>query len=75
VACVLAVFVHSLTYNAFFEDPYMWLFMALASAVATRLVLTRREPALSAATDGEWSPAAAAKAAARDRDAGATAPR
>jgi O-antigen ligase len=39
VACVLAVFVHSLTYNAFFEDPYMWVFMALASAVATRLAL------------------------------------
>jgi O-antigen ligase len=39
VGCVVAVFVHSLTYNAFFEDPYMWVFMALASAVATRIVL------------------------------------
>jgi O-antigen ligase len=39
VACVLSVFVHSMTYNAFFEDPYTWLFMALASAVATRIVL------------------------------------
>ena len=40
VACVLAVFIHSLTYNAFFEDPYMWVFMALASAVATRIAVT-----------------------------------
>ena len=39
VACVLSVFVHSMTYNAFFEDPYMWLFMALASAVVTRILL------------------------------------
>jgi O-antigen ligase len=38
VACVLAIFVHSLSYNAFFEDPYMWVFMALASATATRIV-------------------------------------
>ena len=38
VACVLAIFVHSLSYNAFFEDPYMWIFMALASATATRIV-------------------------------------
>jgi O-antigen ligase len=38
VACVLAIFVHSLTYNAFFEDPYMWVFMALASATVTRIV-------------------------------------
>ncbi len=38
VAGVLAIFVHSLTYNAFFEDPYMWIFMALASATATRVV-------------------------------------
>jgi hypothetical protein len=30
--------VHSLTYNAFFEDPYMWVFMALASATVTRIV-------------------------------------
>jgi O-antigen ligase len=40
VACVLAVFIHSLTYNAFFEDPYMWVFMALASAVATRIAVS-----------------------------------
>jgi len=39
VACVLSIFVHSMTYNAFFEDPYMWLFMALASAVVTRILL------------------------------------
>ena len=32
VACVVSIFVHSMTYNAFFEDPYLWLFMALASA-------------------------------------------
>ena len=43
VACVLAIFVHSLSYNAFFEDPYMWIFMALASATATRIA--RADPA------------------------------
>ncbi len=43
VACVLAIFVHSLSYNAFFEDPYMWVFMALASATATRIA--RADPA------------------------------
>ena len=37
MACVLALLVHSLTYNAFFEDPYLWVFMALASAGVTRL--------------------------------------
>jgi len=50
VACVLAVFMHSLTYNAFFEDPYMWAFMALASATATRVVSApspQAEPALA----------------------------
>ncbi len=77
VACVLAIFVHSLTYNAFFEDPYVWVFMALASAVVTRVVLTDPLAAVPAVTpvDGGWSPAAAAKAAARDRDAGAAASR
>jgi len=76
VACVLAIFVHSFTYNAFFEDPYMWLFMALASAVATRLVVAPPKTFSSATpAGGEWSPAAAAKAAARDRDAGAATPR
>ena len=63
--------IHSLTYNAFFEDPYMWVFMALASAVATRIVTTDPLAALPAATpaDGAWSPHAAAKAATRRRDA------
>ena len=37
VACVVSILVHSMTYNAFFEDPYLWLFTALASAVAVRL--------------------------------------
>ncbi len=37
VACVVSIFVHSMTYNAFFEDPYLWLFAALASAAAVRL--------------------------------------
>ena len=45
VACVLAVFMHSLTYNAFFEDPYMWVFMALASAGAARRLAVGALPA------------------------------
>jgi len=58
VACVLSIFVHSLTYNAFFEDPYMWVFMALASAAITRVAVsglpgggptTSLEPAVSGA--------------------------
>ena len=71
VACVLSVLIHSMTYNAFFEDPYMWLFMALASAVVTGIVTTDPLAALPAATpaDGGWSPHAAAKAATRRRDA------
>jgi len=39
VAGVLTILVHSLSYNAFFEDPYLWGFMALASAVVTRLLV------------------------------------
>jgi len=70
VACIVAIFVHSLSYNAFFEDPYMWVFMALASAVVTRIVLA--DPCGTAVgpstADGRWSPRAAAKAAARHRD-------
>ena len=49
VACVVTVTVASLTYNAFFEDPYLWVFMAMASATATRLVHGR---AAAAADDG-----------------------
>jgi O-antigen ligase len=71
VACVVAVLVHSLTYNAFFEDPYMWVFMALASAAVTRIVFTSPLAMLPSAApaDGGWSPHAAAKAATRRRDA------
>ena len=57
VACVLAVFVHSLTYNAFFEDPYMWVFMALASATVTRIAGSP-PPAAAQALAGVASPAA-----------------
>ena len=76
VACVLSIFVHSLTYNAFFEDPYVWVFMALASAVVTRIVAAPL--AMAPATipdDGGWSPSAAAKAAVRDRKSGTPASR
>jgi O-antigen ligase len=55
VACVLAIFVHSMTYNAFFEDPYMWVFMALASAVVTRIVCAAPLAAIPSVT----APAAA----------------
>ena len=66
---MLAIFVHSLTYNAFFEDPYMWVFMALASAVVTRIVCAVPPGATPSTTspDGDWTPGAAAKAAVRGR--------
>ena len=38
VGGVVALCVSSLSYNAFFEDPYVWVFLAMGSAVATRLV-------------------------------------
>jgi O-antigen ligase len=57
VACVLALLIHSLTYNAFFEDPYMWVFMALASAGTMRLAPAARPDAgaLGATPDGDFS--------------------
>ncbi len=77
VACVLSIFVHSLTYNAFFEDPYVWVFMALASAVVTRIVRPAPPATVPSTTPdgGGWSPSAAAKAAIRDRKSGTTASR
>ena len=71
VAGVVAVFVHSLTYNAFFEDPYTWVFMALASAVVTRIACESPLATIGSATpsDGGWSPHAAAKTTVRRRDA------
>jgi O-antigen ligase len=38
VAGVVAVLAASLSYNAFFEDPYLWAFMAMSSAMVTRIV-------------------------------------
>jgi O-antigen ligase len=38
--CLVAIFVHSLFYNAFFEDPLMWALLAIAT-----IALPRREPA------------------------------
>ena len=29
--CLVAIFVHSLFYNAFFEDPLMWALLAMAT--------------------------------------------
>ena len=51
VAGVVSLCVASLSYNAFFEDPYLWVFMALASAVATRLVHEKRIPGDEAAAE------------------------
>jgi hypothetical protein len=39
-----------MTYNAFFEDPYLWLFAALASAGAVRLAADSIAPATATAT-------------------------
>ena len=66
VACVLALFVHSLTYNAFFEDPYMWVFMALASVTATRLAPGALPGAAATAHAGPAAPADEADAGATD---------
>ena len=75
VACVLSVFVHSMTYNAFFEDPYMWVFMALASAVVTRIVLVDplagEATVIDAAGHDDGPTAAAATAAAADAETAA----
>ncbi len=38
-AVVLAIFVDSLLYNAFFEDPYLWTMLALIAAAACRLTV------------------------------------
>jgi putative inorganic carbon (hco3(-)) transporter len=38
-AVVLAILVHSLLYNAFFEDPYLWTMLALIAAAACRLTV------------------------------------
>jgi hypothetical protein len=38
---LVAIFVHSLFYNAFFEDPMMWGFVGLAALAATS---SAREP-------------------------------
>jgi putative inorganic carbon (hco3(-)) transporter len=38
-AVMLAMVVHSLLYNAFFEDPYMWTVLALIAAVTCRLTV------------------------------------
>jgi hypothetical protein len=37
---ITAIFVHSLFYNAFFEDPFTWGFLALAT-LAARQSLSR----------------------------------
>jgi putative inorganic carbon (hco3(-)) transporter len=52
-----AVAVHSLFYNAFFEDPTIWVALGLA-AVASRVPLAggRDEPAQPAQLDGEVEP-------------------
>jgi O-antigen ligase len=42
--CLVAIFVHSLFYNAFFEDPLMWALLAIAT-----IALPRREPTSASA--------------------------
>ena len=49
VAAVATITVASLSYNAYFEDPYLWLFLGLGVAGATRLAPGRaRERAADA---------------------------
>ena len=48
VAGVLTILIHSLSYNSFFEDPYLWAFMALASVIVTRLVAPTADTAAAA---------------------------
>ncbi len=74
VACVVSILVHSMTYNAFFEDPYLWLFAALASAAAVRLA-TGPTAAMPAALPAGAPPATtSATAAADDTQSPAAAP-
>jgi putative inorganic carbon (HCO3(-)) transporter len=49
-AVVLAMFVHSLLYNAFFEDPYMWTMLALIAAATCRLTVWEARSARIAST-------------------------
>jgi putative inorganic carbon (HCO3(-)) transporter len=43
-AAVLATVVHSLVYNAWFEDPYLWLLLAVSVALRYRLTGWPEEP-------------------------------
>ncbi len=70
VSSVLIVIVHSLSYNAFFEDPLVWLFLALGSAVATRIAVGARRGYAGAAVAAPEAPDPAAPA----RNAAPTAP-
>jgi len=72
VACVVSILVHSMTYNAFFEDPYLWLFAALASAGAVRLAAGSSVPgpdasAAAPAADASATPTATPAAAGDDQ--------
>jgi O-antigen ligase len=49
MAVVLAMIIHSLFYNAFFEDPYMWTIMAMSMAL-TFVVARGREQERAAHT-------------------------
>ena len=49
-AVFLALFVHSLFYSGFFEDPLTWLVLGVASSfLASQTVTPRRDPAVSGA--------------------------
>jgi O-antigen ligase len=65
VGGVVALCVSSLSYNAFFEDPYLWIFLAMGSAVATRLV----SPAQAVVAKGPAAGESAAGEPAGDRPA------
>lgn len=43
LALVVAIFVHSVLYSAFFEDPYVWVIVAAAGALAAAPARTRAD--------------------------------
>ena len=68
---VLAIVAHSLLYDAFFEDPYTWLMMALAAATACRLTTWRgAEPVAVTVTTGAPATAPEPRSTPRDESAG-----
>jgi O-antigen ligase len=51
LAVLTGIFVHSVLYSAFFEDPYVWALLAIGAAIATWSVLGGRDDTVAARAD------------------------